>query len=181
MAKWKRAKAIAAVTMASAMVMTTPVWAAEEYDLNNPPVVDTEAGQLRGFMNEGTYTFLGVPYAQAERFQAPQKVEAWDGVRNAQSYGTICPIQNQTSVGSDEFVWPHRYWVQNEDCMNLNVWTQSLDTEAKKPVIVFFHGGGFTNGSSVESAAYDGKNLSEYGDAVVVTVNHRLNVLGFMV
>ena len=180
MAKWKRAKAIAAVTMASAMVMTTPVWAAEEYDLNNPPVVDTEAGQLRGFMNEGTYTFLGVPYAQAERFQAPQKVEAWDGVRNAQSYGTICPIQNQTSVGSDEFVWPHRYWVQNEDCMNLNVWTQSLDTEAKKPVIVFFHGGGFTNGSSVESAAYDGKNLSEYGDAVVVTVNHRLNVLGFM-
>ena len=61
MAKWKRAKAIAAVTMASAMVMTTPVWAAEEYDLNNPPVVDTEAGQLRGFMNEGTYTFPGVP------------------------------------------------------------------------------------------------------------------------
>ena len=70
--------------------------------------------------------------------------------------------------------------MQNEDCMNLNVWTQSLDVEAKKPVIVFFHGGGFTNGSSVESAAYDGKNLSEYGDAVVVTVNHRLNVLGFM-
>ena len=180
MAKWKRAKAIAAVTMASAMVMTTPVWAAEEYDLNNPPIAETEAGQIRGFMNEGTYTFLGVPYAQAERFQAPQKVEAWDGVRDAQAYGTICPIQNQTSVGSDEFVWPHRYWVQNEDCMNLNVWTQSLDKDAKKPVIVFFHGGGFTNGSSVESAAYDGKNLSEYGDAVVVTVNHRLNVLGFM-
>lgn len=55
--------------------------------------------------------------------------------------------------------------MQNEDCMNLNVWTQSLDAEAKKPVIVFFHGGGFTNGSSVESAAYDGKNLSEYADS----------------
>lgn len=180
MAKWNRIKGITAVTMASAMVMTTPVMASEDYNLNNPPVAETESGQVQGFMNEGTYTFLGIPYAQAGRFEAPQKVETWDGIRNAQSYGTICPIQNQTSVGSDEFVWPHRYWVQNEDCMNLNVWTQSLDTEAKRPVIVFFHGGGYTNGSSIESAAYDGRNLSEYGDAVVVTVNHRLNVLGFM-
>lgn len=77
-------------------------------------------------------------------------------------------------------VWPHRYWIQNDHCQNLNVWTQSLDTEAKKPVLVFFHGGGFVNGSSIEGASYEGKNLSDYGDVVVVTVNHRLNVLGFL-
>ena len=122
--------------------------------------------------------FLGIPYAQAKRFQPPQKVPAWNGIKSAQSYGTISPILDQTSVGADEFVWPHRYWVQNEDCMNLNVWTQNPD--GKAPVIVFFHGGGYRNGSSVESAAYDGANLSAYGNVVVVTVNHRLNILGFL-
>lgn len=172
------------------MVMTTiagPVFAGEadssaagEYSANNPPIVTTEKGQLEGFMDDDTFTFLGVPYATAERFQAPQEVEAWDGVKMAQAYGTVCPIPDQTSVGADEMVWPHRYWIQNEDCQNLNIWTQSIDKEAKKPVIVFFHGGGFTNGSSIESTAYDGKNLSDYGDVVVVTVNHRLNVLGFL-
>ena len=75
---------------------------------------------------------------------------------------------------------PHRYWAQSENCQNLNVWTQDLDTNAKKPVMVWFHGGGFYNGSSIEGVAYDGKNLSEYGDVVVVTVNHRLNVLGYL-
>ncbi|MCI7813764.1 MAG: carboxylesterase family protein [Lachnospiraceae bacterium] len=178
MKNWKRIAAVSAAVVISAMSTATVF--AEEYNSFNPPIATTAQGELMGFMNEGTYTFLGIPYASAERFEAPQKVEAWDGVKSAQAYGTICPIQNQTSVGSDEFVWPHRYWVQNENCMNLNVWTQSLDTSAKRPVIVFFHGGGYRNGSSIESAAYDGRNLSEYGDVVVVTVNHRLNVLGYM-
>ncbi|MCI7813503.1 MAG: carboxylesterase family protein [Lachnospiraceae bacterium] len=177
MKKWRCV--VAATTAAMATMAAMPVMAAE-YDANNPPIVTTEKGQLMGFMDEDTYTFLGIPYAQAERFQEPQEVEAWEGVKSAQTYGTISPIPDQTSVGSDEMMWPHRYWIQNENCMNLNVWTQSLDTSAKKPVLVFFHGGGYTNGSSVESAAYDGKNLSEYGDVVVVTVNHRLNVLGFL-
>lgn len=145
-----------------------------------PPVAEVEAGQIKGFMDDDTYTFLGVPYAASERFQMPQKVEAWDGVYNAQAYGKTCKIPEQTSVGSDEMLWPHRYWIQGEDCQNLNIWTQQLDETAKKPVLVFFHGGGYNNGSSIESAAYDGKNLSEYGDAVVVTVNHRLNALGFL-
>ena len=154
--------------------------AASAFDLNNPPVVKISGGQLMGFMNGKTFTFLGIPYAQAKRFEPPQKVPAWEGVKSAQSYGPICPIINQTEVGWDEFVWPHRYWVQNENCMNLNVWTQSITEGDKKPVIVFFHGGGYRNGSSIESAAYDGKYLSEYGDVVVVTVNHRLNILGFL-
>lgn len=144
------------------------------------PVVTVEGGKLIGFMNGDTYCFWGVDYAQADRFELPQKVEPWEGYKYAQAYGCISLIPDQTSVGADEFVWPHRYWIQNDHCQNLNIWTQSLDTEAKKPVIVFFHGGGFTNGSSIESVAYDGQNLSEYGDCVVVTVNHRLNVVGFL-
>lgn len=180
MKKWKQFKAAVLAAAVSVMTLMAPAMTAQAYDLNNPPIVTTQQGQLKGFMNDGIYTFLGIPYAQAGRFEVPRKVDNWAGVKNAQSYGTICPIQNQTEVGSDEFVWPHRYWVQNENCMNLNVWTKSIDTAVKKPVIVFFHGGGYRNGSSIESAAYDGRNLSEYGDVVVVTVNHRLNVLGFM-
>lgn len=180
MKRWKHLRAAALAVAASMLFTAAPAFTASAYDLNNPPVVATQQGQLRGFMNDGIYTFLGIPYAEAGRFEAPRKVTSWAGIKNVQSYGTICPIQNQTEVGADEFVWPHRYWVQNEDCMNLNVWTKNIDASAKKPVIVFFHGGGYRNGSSVESAAYDGRNLSEYGDVVVVTVNHRLNVLGFM-
>ena len=169
---------IAALAIAVAMLLTASAFA--EFDLINPPIANTAQGQVMGVMNGSTMAFLGIPYATAGRFEEPQKVEPWEGVRSAQSYGTICPIPDQTSVGSDEVFWPHRYWIQNEQCMNLNVWTQSLDAEAKKPVLVFFHGGGYTNGSSVESAAYDGANLSAFGDVVVVTVNHRLNVLGFL-
>ena len=83
-----------------------------------------------------------------------------------------------TSVGADDFVFPHRYWVQNEHCQVLNVWTQITAAATKKPVMVWMHGGGFTNGSSMESYAYDGKTLSEFGDVVAVSVNHRLNIIG---
>ena len=75
-------------------------------------------------------------------------------------------------------MFPHRYWIENEHCQYLNVWTQNLTPAVKKPVMVWMHGGGFTNGSSMESYAYDGRSLSEFGDVVVVSVNHRLNILG---
>ena len=144
------------------------------------PVVEVEGGKLIGFTRDSTYCFWGVDYAYADRYDMPQKVEPWEGYQFAQSYGMVSLIPTQTAVGADEFVWPHRYWTQSDHCQNLNIWTQSLDTEAKKPVVVFFHGGGHTNGSSIESTAYDGQNLSEYGDVVVVTVNHRLNAIGYL-
>src|SRR6185295_2487552 len=90
----------------------------------------------------------------------------------------VCPAPEQTTVSGDELVFPHRYWVANEHCQYLNVWTQNLKPAAKKPVMVWMHGGGFTNGSSMESYAYDGRTLSEFGDVVVVSMNHRLNILG---
>lgn len=148
------------------------------YSAMNPPVVEVEQGQLRGFVEDGTFAFLGAPYATAERFMMPQAVAPWEGVRDAQVYGETCPIPQQTTASWDEFVWPHLYWSENENCQFLNIWTRNLDESAQKPVMVFLHGGGFTNGSSIEALAYEGRNLSEFGDVVVVTLNHRLNILG---
>ena len=143
-----------------------------------PPVVQVKGGKLRGIREGQTSSFLGVRYAEADRFELPKTVAAWTGVKNAQVYGAICPIPDQVNVGADELVFPHRYWIQNEHCQYLNVWTQNLSPATKKPVMVWMHGGGFTNGSSMEAYAYDGRSLSEFGDVVVVSVNHRLNILG---
>jgi para-nitrobenzyl esterase len=144
----------------------------------NPPVVQVSAGKLRGFRDGKTSTFLGIPYAEAERFEMPKPVKPWDGIRSAQAWGPVCPIPVQDKPGADEFVFPHRYWLENEACQVLNIWTQNASAGAKKPVMFWMHGGGFTNGSSMESYAYDGRNLSEFGDVVVVSVNHRLNIIG---
>jgi para-nitrobenzyl esterase len=144
----------------------------------DPPVVDVKGGKLRGFRDGKTYTFLGVPYAEADRFEQPKPVRPWDGIKSVQAWGPVCPIPDMTAPGADEFVFPHRYWLQNDHCQVLNIWTQSLGPRVKKPVMVWMHGGGFTNGSSMESYAYDGKNLSEFGGVVAVSLNHRLNILG---
>jgi para-nitrobenzyl esterase len=144
----------------------------------DPPVVQVQGGKLRGFRDGKSTVFLGVPYADAERFELPKPVKPWDGVKSAQAYGPVCPIPNMTAPGVDEFVFPHRYWLQNEHCQVLNIWTQNISPSAKKAVMVWMHGGGFTNGSSMEAYAYDGKNLSEFGDVVVVSLNHRLNIIG---
>jgi para-nitrobenzyl esterase len=144
----------------------------------DPPVVQVQAGKLRGFRDGKTTVFLGVPYAEAERFELPQPVKPWEGIRSAQAWGPVCPIPQMTEPGRDEFVFPHRYWLENEHCQVLNIWTQDLSPATKKPVMVWLHGGGFTNGSSMEGYAYDGRNLSEYGDVVVVSLNHRLNIIG---
>lgn len=144
-----------------------------------PPVVEVQAGKLQGFKDGSTTAFLGIPYAEADRFELPSPAKSWVGIKSAQAWGPVCPIpSNMTGPGGDEFVFPHRYWLQNEHCQVLNIWTQSTSRSARKPVMVWFHGGGFVNGSSMEAYAYTGKNLSEYGDVVVVSMNHRLNVLG---
>jgi para-nitrobenzyl esterase len=144
----------------------------------HPPVVQVKGGKLRGFKDGKTNTFLGIPYAQADRFEQPKPLQPWEGVKTAQMWGPVCPIPAMTAPGADDFVFPHRWGLENEHCHSLNVWTQSMGSTVKKPVMVWMHGGGFTNGSSMEAYAYDGKNLSEFGGVVVVSVNHRVNILG---
>lgn len=143
------------------------------------PIVGTKAGKLRGQRVDGTYIFQGIKYADAKRFAMPEPVKPWEGVKDALSYGYVCPLLHQ-EVPNGELMVPHRYWPMNEHCQYLNVWTQSLDAQAKKPVLVWLHGGGFSAGSSIEQVAYDGENLSKFGDVVVVSINHRLNILGYL-
>jgi para-nitrobenzyl esterase len=142
------------------------------------PVVQTKHGKIRGFILDRTYTFHGIKYANAKRFQPPTAVEDWEGVKDALSYGPICPLLDNP-MPSGEILIPHRFWPANENCQFLNIWTRNINKAAKKPVMVWLHGGGFSAGSSIEQVAYDGENLAIYGDVVVVTINHRLNILGY--
>lgn len=142
------------------------------------PVVETTAGKVRGYQVDGTFTFHGVPYARARRFMMPEPPTPWEGIRDAHDYGYICPLLDEESPFGDVMI-PHRFWPKSEDCLTLNIWSRSVEADAKKPVMVWFHGGGYSTGSSIEMVAYDGENLSRFGDVVVVTVNHRLNILGY--
>lgn len=148
---------------------------------SNVAIVPTESGKVQGFLHMGTYTFRGIPYAQAERFMPPEKVPAWQGVRRAITYGNICPQPISSKIQDIQvFFTGNRYWPADENCQNLNIWTPGIKDGKKRPVMVWLHGGGYFSGSSIEMNAYDGDHLSKKGDVVVVTINHRLNVLGFL-
>ena len=143
------------------------------------PVADTKYGKVRGLKTDGTYIFRGIRYAKAKRFHMPEEPDKWEGVKGAYSFGYVCSELN-TPIAHDNDTVQHFYYPQNEHCQYLNIWTQHLDKSAKRPVMVWLHGGGWFSGSSVELISYDGENLSAYGDVVVVSVNHRLNVLGYL-
>ena len=148
-------------------------------------VAQTAYGKVRGYIHSGIYTYKGIPYAKAERFMAPAKPDAWQDVRSSLTYGPVCPLIDPTTSVSDEveFVFHHDWGYPNEDCLRLNIWSPGIasatDTK-KRPVLVWLHGGGHTAGSSQELPSYDGENLSRKGDVVIVSINHRLNVLGFL-
>ncbi|TCP95983.1 para-nitrobenzyl esterase [Cricetibacter osteomyelitidis] len=144
----------------------------------NVAVANTQAGKVQGFVHNGIFNYKGIPYATAERFKAPQAVAKWADTRTALTYGNICPQSAQNPLANFMFSGPHLQ--QSDDCLNLNVWTPALNDGKKRPVMVWLHGGGFEAGSSIESYAYDGENLSRTGDVVVVSVNHRLNAMGYL-
>lgn len=147
----------------------------------NEPVVKTEKGWLRGLYFDGVYQFRGIRYAKAKRFQMPEEVERWDGVADATSYGYNCPAHVfPKQIPQDEAILPHRFWVESEHCQYLNVWTNTLDSGAKKAVMVWLHGGGYSDGSAVDLCCYDGANLAKFDDVVLVSLNHRLNVFGHL-
>lgn len=143
-------------------------------------VAQTEAGQVQGYVRQGIYTYHGIPYAEApERFVRARRVKPWQGVRMAVEYGPIA-TQEKSAFPNTNWEQPGREFSMSDSCQNLNIWTPGLRDGKKRPVMVWLHGGGFSNGSSAESPAYDGDSLSRRGDVVVVSVNHRLNVLGHL-
>lgn len=148
-----------------------------QFEYGENTIVATDKGKVKGYAHRGLYIFKGIPYAKAKRFHAPEPVEAWEGVLDATSYGYVCPLLDMAKPMGEVMV-PHRYWIMDEDCQNLNVWTPGCD-DARRPVMVWLHGGGFEAGSSIEQVAYEGENMSILGQVVVVSINHRLNVLGY--
>ena len=148
---------------------------------NTIAIAETEGGKVKGYIHKGIYNYKGIPYAKAERFMPPSKPASWNNTRSSLTYGPVCPTDPTTSVFDEiEFSFNHNWGYPNEHCQTLNVWTQGINDGKKRPVMVWFHGGGFTAGSYVELPSYDGENLSKKGDVVIVSVNHRLNVLGFL-
>jgi para-nitrobenzyl esterase len=147
----------------------------------NIAVVSTDLGKVRGYIHNGTFTYKGIPYAQSERFMPPTRPKAWTDVRSSTAYGPVCPTDPTTTVFDPlEFAFNHNWGYTNENCQTLNVWSQGINDGKKRPVMVWLHGGGFSAGSAIELPSYEGENLSKKGDVVVVSINHRLNVLGFL-
>lgn len=145
-------------------------------------LVETESGTVAGYIKDGTIVFKGIPYAKAERFMPPQPADRWEGVRSSRHYGPTAPQGKRAGWGSDEtafaFDWDDGY--PGEDCQRVNIWTPGINDGKRRPVMVWLHGGGYSAGSGQELPSYEGTNLSKKGDVVVVTLNHRLNVLGFL-
>lgn len=149
-------------------------------------IVDTTAGRVRGFVRNGIYSFKGIPFAASSegraRFMPPVRPAAWAGIRTAMYYGPTCPQVPRTGWTNDEnaFLFQWDDGQPGEDCSRVNVWTPGTGDGRKRPVMVWIHGGGFTAGSGQEQPAYHGENLSRRGDVVVVSLNHRLGVLGYL-
>lgn len=143
------------------------------------PVVTTKQGKLRGFYFNGIYNFRGIAYAKARRFEMPKEPDCWEGTKDALAYGLICPLIQQPVPG-DEVVVPHRFWPESEHCQNLQIWTPTIEKDAKRPVMVWFHGGGYSSGSAIEHEAYEGDGLARKYGVVMIGVNHRLNVFGHL-
>ena len=140
------------------------------------PVAQTEQGKIRGLELDGVLTFRGIPYAKAERFGAPQKPDAWDGIRECYTWGDVAPQNEPTS----SLFSSHRWWPKSENCMNLNIWTKDLNPSVKKPVMFWIHGGGYFSGSSIDEEITEGDGLAKTGEVVVVSINHRLYSIGYL-
>lgn len=148
-------------------------------------IAQTEYGKVQGIILCGIYNFRGIPYGAntggENRFMPPKAPEAWEGVFPAVWWGPSSPqnMANKYSNAFSSFADHWNYYDVNEDCLRLNVWTPEIADGGKRPVLVWFHGGGYTSGNGIEQDGYNGENLSRKGNIVFVSVNHRLGAIGF--
>jgi para-nitrobenzyl esterase len=149
------------------------------------PVVETAQGRLRGLDSGGIKVFKGIRYGAdttlANRWRAPQPVQPWAGVRDASAYGPYAPQLpiDRRAAYANLITYDLLAGGMSEDCLVLNLWTPTLTANAKKPVLVHLHGGGYYGGSG-NAPQFDGEMLARFGDAVFINLNHRLGSFGFL-
>ena len=194
-----RREALATAGLAG-VALATPGLLLAEIRANGTPTrpIDTNSGKVRGLRGGGVSAFLGIPYGadtSAYRFQITRPAKPWAGVRDCFKIGHQAP---QMEINAAAAAGPganlNSDWIktvmtifrtgmevgnEGEDCLVLNIWTPDASPARKRPVMFWIHGGGFTIGSGGDPQ-YDGARLARRGDVVVVTVNHRLNALGYL-
>jgi len=158
------------------IIGTTRGWAAQT---KPGPVVETAAGKIRGLMIDKVNAFKGIRYgastAGTNRFMPAVKPKSWTGVQDVFEWGQEAPQGPHTEIPEVASTIPKL--TVGEDCLALNVWTNSLT--GKRPVMVWLHGGGFASGNGCYTM-YDGANLARKHDIVAITINHRLNAFGYL-
>lgn len=148
-------------------------------------VTGTAYGKVRGYALRDIYYFLGIPYGAdtsgKNRFMPPKKPQPWTDIYPAVWWGNSAPqnMENRYAKRYQSFTDHWNYDDVSEDCLRINVFTPGYRDSKKRPVLVWLHGGGFTNGNGIEQDGYNGENLSRHGDIVFCSLNHRLGPLGF--
>ena len=148
-------------------------------------ITETVYGKVQGFILRDIYQFRGIPYGAdtsgTNRFMPPQKPESWTDIKPAVWWGNSAPqiMDNRYANAWASYVDHWNYDDVSEDCLKLNIWTPAIADGKKRPVMVWLHGGGYTNGNAIEQDGYMGENLSRKGDIVFVSINHRLGPIGF--
>jgi len=173
--------AVAAVALACIDLKAQPITAGPHTR------VTTTYGPIEGYQDGSIYTFKGIRYAKAERFMPPQAPDKFTQLRQCKVYGPQAPQgeslrwndrNSQTDYGfGNQFVTEP---MDEAGCLVLNVWTPGIGDQKRRPVFVWIHGGGYAGGSGHDLPCYEGRALAEAGDIVVVNLNHRLNILGYI-
>lgn len=148
--------------------------------------VQTIYGPIEGYLDGDIYTFKGIQYAKAERFMPPQAPDKFTNLKQCKLYGPQAPqseslrwsgnTQTDYAFGNQFVLEP----MDEKECLVLNVWTPGINDGEKRPVFLWIHGGGYATGSGHDLPCYEGHALADKGDIVVVNINHRLNILGYL-
>jgi len=153
---------------------------------DNIAVAETTNGKVRGFIHRDIYNFLGIPYGAdttgTNRFMPPQKPEPWTTIYPAVYWPNSAPQLLDNFFSKDRYLSFTDYWHYDdvsENCLGINVWTPGYNDNAKRPVMLWIHGGGFTSGNSIEHPEYHGENLARKENVVFCSLNHRLGPIGF--